>query len=435
MSGLPDSGANSVGTLVPRQPLQNYLHDQQLSAAVATAASYTGNTNYLPANLPYQYYNSFRAPMPMSPLGLPFGHPMGNPLISAPHLQAPRDGDVSKGMRTPLLEEFRASRTNKKFELKDIYNHFVEFSGDQHGSRFIQSKLETANSEDKEHIFREISADVPALMRDVFGNYVVQKFFEHGSQVQKKYLAEQMRGKMVELSTQAYACRVVQKALEYILVDQQILLVKELEADVTHVIKDPSGNHVIQKVIEVVPREHIGFVMDAFRGKVKELSSHNYGCRVVQRMLEHGSEDDKAAILAELHQNARELIMDQYGNYVIQHVIEFGKPEDCSRLINTVLNELVPMSRHKFASNVVEKCMQYGTVADRTRARQEMEKVGADGVPVLHQMIKDQYGNYVIRKFFPVFCSLFSVIFCFVFFYPPSPTLSISKPRHEINQQ
>ncbi|ERS99934.1 hypothetical protein HMPREF1624_03303 [Sporothrix schenckii ATCC 58251] len=403
-SGLSETGANGVGNLLQRQPLQNFLHDQQLSAAAAAAASFNGNPNFLPGNLaPYPLFNSFRAPMQVSPLGLPMGAPMGTPMgngLLPPNsqLQAPRDRDLVRSMRSPVLDDFRTSRTNRRFELKDIYGYIVEFSGDQHGSRFIQSKLETANSDDKEHIFREISANALVLMRDVFGNYVVQKFFEHGSQVQKKYLAEQMRGKMVELSTQPYACRVVQKALEHILVEQQVYLVKELEVDVTRVVKDPSGNHVVQKVIEVVPREHIGFVMDAFRGKVKELSSHNYGCRVVQRMLEHGSEEDKAIILAELHENARDLIMDQYGNYVTQHVIEFGDPEDRTKMINTVLNELVPMSRHKFASNVVEKCMEHGTLDDRVRARKELEKVGSDGVPVLHQMIKDQYGNYVIQR-------------------------------------
>ncbi|CAK7265801.1 mRNA binding protein puf3 [Sporothrix epigloea] len=399
MPGLPDSSINGARNIFPRQPLQHFLHDQQMSAAATAATLYNGNPNFLPANLvPYPVYSSFRPPTQMHPSGVQHGAPIGNPSMPGSHIPMPRGRDVVRSMRSPVLEDFRSSRANRRFELRDIYGYIVEFSGDQHGSRFIQSKLETANSDEKEHIFHEISANALVLMRDVFGNYVVQKFFEHGSQVQKKYLAEQMRGKMVELSTQAYACRVVQKALEHILVDQQIVLVKELEVDITRVIKDPSGNHVVQKVIEVVPREYIGFVMEALSGKVKELSSHNYGCRVVQRMLERGSEEDKAVILAELRAHARDLIMDQYGNYVTQHVIEFGEPKDRSYLINTVLSELVPMSRHKFASNVVEKCMEYGTVDDHIRARRELEKVGNDGVPVLHQMIKDQYGNYVIQR-------------------------------------
>lgn len=94
---------------------------------------------------------------------------------------------------------------------QDIYNYVVEFSGDQQGSRFIQTKLETANSDEKDRVFREIEPNAVQLMKDLFGNYVIQKFFEHGNQVQKKILAGQMKGRMVDLSTQVYACRVVQK--------------------------------------------------------------------------------------------------------------------------------------------------------------------------------------------------------------------------------
>lgn len=87
----------------------------------------------------------------------------------------------------------------------------VEFSGDQHGSRFIQQKLETANSDEKEQVFHEIQPNCLQLMTDVFGNYVVQKLFEHGNQTQKKILANQMKGHVLALSTQMYGCRVVQK--------------------------------------------------------------------------------------------------------------------------------------------------------------------------------------------------------------------------------
>ena len=87
----------------------------------------------------------------------------------------------------------------------------VEFAGDQHGSRFIQQKLETANSDGKDQIFMEIQPNSLQLMTDLFGNYVIQKLFEHGSQAQKKILANQMKGHVRSLSNQMYGCRVVQK--------------------------------------------------------------------------------------------------------------------------------------------------------------------------------------------------------------------------------
>ena len=87
--------------------------------------------------------------------------------------------DTAPGSRSAVLEEFRNSKT-RKYELRDILGHVVEFSGDQHGSRFIQQKLETSSSEDKQLVFDEMLPNALQLMTDVFGNYVVQKFFEHG---------------------------------------------------------------------------------------------------------------------------------------------------------------------------------------------------------------------------------------------------------------
>lgn len=153
-------------------------------------------------NLRHALMSSYMPPVPAA-YPLPAGLAPGRPS---------RDQDPGKGVRSALLDEFRLSnKSSKRFELKEIYNHVVEFSGDQHGSRFIQQKLESANSDEKDQVFREIEPNAIQLMKDVFGNYVVQKFFEHGNQVQKKVLAERMKGKVVDLSVQVYACRVVQK--------------------------------------------------------------------------------------------------------------------------------------------------------------------------------------------------------------------------------
>lgn len=345
------------------------------------------------------YAQNFRHPL-LQNYGippLPSGYP---PASNSQSSRASREQDPSKSVRSFLLEEFRQSnKSNKRYELKDIYNHVVEFSGDQHGSRFIQQKLETANSDEKEQVFREIEPNAIQLMKDVFGNYVVQKFFEHGNQVQKKVLAEKMRGKVIDLSVQVYACRVVQKALEHVLVEQQAELTKELEPEILRVIRDQNGNHVVQKIIELVPRQYIDFIMNALRGQVTGLASHTYGCRVIQRMLEHGTEADKLEIMTELHSSAQILITDQYGNYVAQHVIQNGKPEDRAKIIQLVMAQLLTLSKHKFASNVVEKCIEHGSAEQRTSIREQLTTVGSDGTSPLQQMMRDQYGNYVIRKY------------------------------------
>ena len=128
--------------------------------------------------------------------------------------KAPREHQQSpETYMSKALFEYRAhsKNSNRRFELKDIFDHVVEFSGDQHGSRFIQLKLESANSDEKERVFKELQGDSLQLMQDVFGNYVIQKFFEHGDQTQKRILANRMKGHVVTLSLQMYGCRVVQK--------------------------------------------------------------------------------------------------------------------------------------------------------------------------------------------------------------------------------
>jgi mRNA-binding protein PUF3 len=95
--------------------------------------------------------------------------------------------------------------------VKDIIGKVVEFSGDQHGSRFLQTKLETASASDRDFIFSEIGPSSLKLMTDVFGNYVIQKLFEFGSDEQKAALVSKMEGHVLNLSLQMYGCRVVQK--------------------------------------------------------------------------------------------------------------------------------------------------------------------------------------------------------------------------------
>ncbi|KAL5351649.1 mRNA binding protein puf3 [Pseudogymnoascus australis] len=321
------------------------------------------------------------------------------PPVAVPRGPA-RDQDVGHGVRSLLLEEFRnnAKSNTRQYELKNIYSHVVEFSGDQHGSRFIQMKLETANSDEKEQIFREIQPNALQLMTDVFGNYVIQKLFEHGNQIQKKILAEIMKNHVIELSLQMYGCRVVQKALEHVLADQQAELVKELQVDVLKCVKDQNGNHVIQKAIERCPTDQVQFILDAFRGQVHTLATHPYGCRVVQRMLEYCTPKDQASVLKELFACAQMLIIDQYGNYVVQHVIQHGKPEDQAELIALVTNQVLTLSKHKFASNVVERSISCGTTEQRQTIVANIVELDSDGSSPLQLMMKDQYGNYVVQK-------------------------------------
>ncbi|KAF4959422.1 hypothetical protein FSARC_10727 [Fusarium sarcochroum] len=359
--------------------------------------------------LPQQYgafysndFAQYTAPLPyMTDPGVytqrlnPYNYTLGGQIP----IQTAQGQDSSKGVRSKFLQEFsNNSRSNRKYELKDIYTHIVEFSGDQGASRFIQAKLDTANSDEKEQVFSEISTNALPLMKDVFGNYVLQKMFEHGNQAQKTFLVGKMKGNMGDLSASNYGCRVVQKAMDFCLVEQIVELTQELEPQIIKLVKDEHANHVIQKIVLVVPREHTAFIVEACQENASNLASNKYACRVVQRVLETCTEEQRTALMERLHHSMEELIGHEYGNYVAQHVIQRGNPEDRDRVIELVMNKLLFFSKHKHASNVVEKCIVAASPEQRTRMRQQFSALGADGSSTLLHTLSDPFGNYVIKK-------------------------------------
>ncbi|KAM5292010.1 pumilio homolog 2 isoform 8-T8 [Ctenodactylus gundi] len=305
--------------------------------------------------------------------------------------------DIMPSGRSRLLEDFRNNRF-PNLQLRDLIGHIVEFSQDQHGSRFIQQKLERATPAERQMVFNEILHSAYQLMTDVFGNYVIQKFFEFGSLDQKLALATRIRGHVLPLALQMYGCRVIQKALESISSDQQSEMVKELDGHVLKCVKDQNGNHVVQKCIECVQPQSLQFIIDAFKGQVFVLSTHPYGCRVIQRILEHCTAEQTLPILEELHQHTEQLVQDQYGNYVIQHVLEHGRPEDKSKIVSEIRGKVLALSQHKFASNVVEKCVTHASRAERALLIDEVCCQNDGPHSALYTMMKDQYANYVVQK-------------------------------------
>ncbi|KAL2328773.1 hypothetical protein Fmac_022200 [Flemingia macrophylla] len=322
-------------------------------------------------------------------------------------------GNNDESFASSLLEEFKSNKT-KCFELSEIAGHVVEFSADQYGSRFIQQKLETATTEEKNMVYQEIMPHALALMTDVFGNYVVQKFFEHGLASQRRELANKLLDNVLTLSLQMYGCRVIQKAIEVVDLDQKIEMVQELDGNVMRCVRDQNGNHVIQKCIECVPEDAINFIVSTFFDQVVTLSTHPYGCRVIQRVLEHCKDPTtQHKVMDEILGAVSMLAQDQYGNYVVQvynfsdglfltviiveHVLEHGKPHERSSIIKELAGKIVQMSQQKFASNVVEKCLTFGGPSERQLLVNEMLGSTDENEP-LQAMMKDQFANYVVQK-------------------------------------
>ncbi|XP_027339375.1 pumilio homolog 6, chloroplastic-like isoform X2 [Abrus precatorius] len=390
------------------------LHDQRTGANVT---SRRGGL-LIPSYFGHMPNMGFVMQYPSSPLASPVlsGYPDGSP--GQPGVRnemklspaSGRNGGIISGWQgqrlfdrahdpkiVNFLEDLKSGK-GRRFELSDIIGHIVEFSADQHGSRFIQQKLESCGVEEKALVFKEVLPHASKLMTDVFGNYVIQKFFEYGGPEQRRELADRLSGQILPLSLQMYGCRVIQKALEVIELEQKAQLVRELDGHVLRCVRDQNGNHVIQKCIESIPTKKIGFILSAFCGQVAILSKHPYGCRVIQRVLEHCTDESQCQfIVDEILESVCALAEDQYGNYVTQHVLERGKPQERSQIISKLSGHIVQLSQHKFASNVVEKCLEYGDATERELLIAEI--LGHDEQnDNLLTMMKDQFANYVVQK-------------------------------------
>uniref|UniRef100_A0A672S0E4 Pumilio homolog 1 n=1 Tax=Sinocyclocheilus grahami TaxID=75366 RepID=A0A672S0E4_SINGR len=266
--------------------------------------------------------------------------------------------DVMPSGRSRLLEDFRNNRY-PNLQLREIAGHVMEFSQDQHGSRFIQLKLERASPAERQLVFNEILQAAYQLMVDVFGNYVIQKFFE-----------------VIRIKTFIYIGLVLHA--------------------VQAVSKTQNNSASVVKFISLLA------LAERIRGHVFALSTHPYGCRVIQRILEHCLPEQTLPILEEIHQHTEQLVQDQYGNYVIQHVLEHGRAEDKSKIVSEIRGNVLGLSQHKFASNVVEKCVTHSLRAERAMLIDEVCSMADGPHSALYTMMKDQYANYVVQKMIDV---------------------------------
>lgn len=307
-------------------------------------------------------------------------------------------------IRSEMLEKFRLNKNHtNEYTLDDIISHALEFSKDQHGSRFIQHKLSQQDTpvESKDAFFNEISGHCMDLITDVFGNYIIQKYFELGSADQCQTLYSSMKGSFYDLSLQMYGCRVVQKCLENIPLENQLTIIDELSPYILTLIKDQNGNHVIQKSIEQISPENLTSINDAIKGQVYELSLNPYGCRVIQRLLEFSDVPTQNYILSQLDTHIGELMKDQFGNYVIQHIIQSKNYPDefMKKVLNVVMNDLLGLAKHKFASNAIERCIVYlDKGRDSIYDVMLDEKEAVNGETMLLKMMKDPFANYVVQR-------------------------------------
>jgi len=315
------------------------------------------------------------------------------------------DGDDDPD-RSAALNQVRKEGAKSKIPLGEVLPHVFEFARDSHGSRFLQSTLDSADGDVRQSIFLGIKSTLVSLANDPHGNFVVQKFFDIGTVDQKKEIVGELYPKLLVLATETHGCRVIQKAIQHVPRESQLVMASKLKENVVACIESMHGNHVIQKCIEQMPPDSVTFIIEAVETEAQRMASHMYGCRVVQRLLEHCGSHQLDAMLNKILMVIDKLATDNYGNYVVQHMLEHGRLEDKRIIVGVIERNIVEFSKHKCSSNVVEKALEIATVGEHATSLENERSslmftiIGnpQDPNPPLRQMMEDRFGNFIVQR-------------------------------------
>jgi putative ribosome biogenesis GTPase RsgA len=102
----------------------------------------------------------------------------------------------------------------------------------------------------------------------------------------------------------------------------------------------------------------------------------------------------KEKICSNIIDNLEKLINDKYGNYSVQAII--NKLEDEKNLIEPIYlyisNNIVVLSKQKCSSNVIDTFIKRKNVYSKMLVNDMIQN------NIIKDIIKDQYGNYVVQK-------------------------------------
>ncbi|PSK45159.1 hypothetical protein B9Z65_2299 [Elsinoe australis] len=273
---------------------------------------------------------------------------------------------------------------------------------DQQASLFLQQKIKTGGTEQKQAIIQIIISQGKHLMLNRFGNFLIQRCMEHGTPANILDIAERICGHTVELSMDAFGCHVVQKAFDYAPEKQKRLMINDLLMCVKDTIIHRYACHVWQKLFELrwegTRPEIMKFVNADLQNMWHEVALGETGSLVVQNIFENCTEEEKRPCIDEVLRNISVIATGQFGNWCIQHICEHGSPSDQAHAINHILMFASRYSTDQFASKVVEKCLK---VCGNEFLDRYLEKICAYRPDVprmdLIDIAGDQYGNYLIQ--------------------------------------
>lgn len=318
------------------------------------------------------------------------------------------------------LSEACVLRTVEKFPLSTVFGSLAEFAANQHGSQFIQLKIENASLDDCNTLALESIQSLSVLILDPYANFALQSILRHCDALMQQSFVDTLlwHGMLLPLASHDFGCHVLQALFEIATASQQHFMMLNLRTEYSSeaMIESRNGSFALSYVVRLVPLSEWSFVFDYFRGQAVKLSTHQYASKVLLKVLAHGPPQEVGDLIDELLPQMEFIAKDRYGNFVASQVMEHGPDSYRTRVFESLHDKFVGLSLNKFASNVVERCIVSGTEEQRNRVvteilggeplsldgilGQKSEEVGIEGVLVtpLVAIMVHPFGNYVVQS-------------------------------------
>ena len=343
-------------------------------------------------------------------LALP-SKPIYSPIIKTNFLYPPNNVNLFSLSSKNIVKNKK--QFNNNIQNNNNYSILYIFQ-DQSNCRNIQDQLELYKNNIKyiENFFEQIKPNIINLMEHQFGNYVIQKLFEVLIYQENKALFKEVvsiiskRDKLYDLCINNYGTRVIQKTLEK-LIDNNYSKIEtpELDFHIKNLISkhlydlccDKNGNHVYQKLLKVFYSENDNknnFLYDYLSDIALDVAFLQQGATIFTTALSLSSYKQKEKVCLKIINNIEKLVNDKYGNYSVQAII--NKLEKENNLIEPIYvyisDNIVELSKQKCSSNVIDTFIMK---KDNFSKRLVNDMVKKNVIP---DIIKDQFGNYVIQK-------------------------------------
>ena len=287
----------------------------------------------------------------------------------------------------------------------EIISHAPSFIRDQTGCRLIQKKIDE-NPKISDDIFESLFYELMTMSTDLFGNYVVQKLLDNITIGKLEKFSQLISMKFNYIATSTYGTRVVQKLLEILSKENENIkefksrydnlfniLNKLIISNIVSLSSDSNSSHIIIKYVNVVKYPKNLEMFESVYNNFIPLCKDKHGCCVIQKCIEAGITEQKEKLFNLCNQYCSLLISDQFGNYVIQYVVGLNNNIINKNIVIVIMEDLIHLCKEKYASNVIEKF-----IFIKSSESKEVIQSIINHENNLHQLIIDQYGNYIVQR-------------------------------------